>query len=80
MLVANSDQLQKLLKSNSAFRKSFEGLCERFERRVVIWTPEVCFLGKRLFEDMFQAYELNVLVEINRSFDGAGRFIIHFIN
>ena len=77
-MVANSNKLQDLLASNDAFRKSFQGLCERFERRVVIWTPEVCFLAKKTFEDMFRAYELDVLVEVQRSFDGAGRFVIHF--
>ena len=78
MLVANSSQLQALLESNESFRKSFEGLCERLGHRVIVWTPEVCFLTKKMFQDMFNAYELNVMVEVNRSFDGAGRFVIHF--
>lgn len=78
MLVANSNELQALLESNEAFRKSFEGLCERLGQRVIVWTPEVCYLAKKMFQDMFAAYNLNVVVEVNRSFDGAGRFIIHF--
>lgn len=78
-LVANSKEMQELLESNEAFRQSYEGLCKQFEKRVVVWTPQVCHLAKVCFQDMFRAYAINVMVEVRPSIDSSGRFFIHFL-
>jgi hypothetical protein len=78
MLVNQSEQLQTLLKSNKNFRKSFEGLCERFRQRVIVWTPQVCSLARTMFSDLFRAYGLNVTVEVSSSYDGDGKLTIYF--
>ena len=77
LVVGESKKLKKLLKSNATFRSNFEGLCEKFTKRVIVWTPEVCFLAKRLFQDLLHAYKIDATVEIQKSLDGHGRFTIN---
>lgn len=56
--------LQKLLGANKKFKKDFDDLCQKFAQRVVVWTPEVCFLAKKCFEDLFKAYNIGVVIDI----------------
>ena len=82
MLIVESNQLNKLLKSNKTFKMNFEKLIEAFYNRLP--TKDVGFLFKVLCEDLFRAYNIPVEVHVHTSLNGDivgnGKLIIEFLN
>jgi len=76
MNLSYSNEINKIISSNKDFSEKFGKLIQVFEKR--IWTPETCFFFKRLCEDLFKDYGLDIEVKIKTNINGDGVFEIIF--
>lgn len=78
MIVCDNKRLNEILSTNQSFRQNFDKLLKAFEER--IWTRDVCALFKALCEDLFKAYNIDVIVNVKPNISGGGKFEIDFLD